>query len=92
MQPSEKCLRYIGRVLSPDILDAFMNGVSRITARDIDGQDPDRIVVAMSILAERGMDVTSLIAFVQRDWADVLMSAGLAGADWEAVVADELKR
>ncbi|MFE0454492.1 hypothetical protein ACFW2D_25065 [Streptomyces sp. NPDC058914] len=60
-----------------------------ITALDesvFEGQNLDRMVAAIVILFLDGVGMDEILDEAQSDWRDLLVDAGLGGADWRVVM------
>jgi hypothetical protein len=93
MQISERMAILIGKNFEQSDAVAMLDGIRALDERDFDGQDPDRIVGSIVILAMGNVaNLPAILRSAAVDWRDLLMGAGLADDDWTLRVEEILNR
>lgn len=88
MQTSQLIISFASRMLPGDQAGEILEAIGRLSATGFDGNNSDRIAAAIITIAARGVRTKEVIALAQRDYRDLLISAGLANEDWP----DELSK
>lgn len=90
MRVSDQLIGYLQRAFDATEAARILEAIDRIDERDVDGQDTDRIALAIVIVMGRGIDLASVTALAQRDWRDLLVAGGLAEDNWPSKIAEHL--
>ncbi|HEY2698974.1 MAG TPA: hypothetical protein VGJ45_26185 [Pseudonocardiaceae bacterium] len=90
MRVSQRLAERLRQISPNDRSASLIALLERFDEEEIDGQDAERVGVAIAVLVKRGTPLADASALAHRDWRDLLVAAGLAGEDWQERLANYL--
>lgn len=91
MQMSSRFIEYVQQHFSANDSTRVLRSIETLDEESFGRQDPERISLAIAILASQDIGLDAVIELALTDWRDLLVAAGLANENWPDVMSAHLE-